>query len=536
MPTNWQTPTLTPDSLKQSPDPVIVGTDDGDGTWSPTDADNPLQVQIANGTATAAYRESAFGEQSVAELNPLVQLDFGHGILHPRLVTTFNNGGTTTIADSQLIVSTGAAANQQAELRSTEYVKYYPGQGAIARFTGLFTTGVAGSEQWAGIGDTGDGYFFGYKDDVFGVRRIRGGIPTIQGLSISTPSSHAENITITLDGDADATVAVTASGDATITANEIAAHDFSTLGDGWQAIAWGSLVYFISYTAEARAGAFTLSGATSAVGTFQGNTGVAPTEEFVPQTSWETLADGTGELPLMDWTKGNVFQIKYQWLGYGMVHFFVENPNTGKFVCVYRMKYANTSTVPSTNQPSFQLRVHARNTSNTSDMVVKSASLMGGKEGRIQVAGPRGGAIASQTGVDTTEVPILSVNNTTVLGTTPATIQRNRTVIQILRSSISCEHTKPVLFRFYANPALVGAVWTQANPYSLVYYDTSATSFSGGILIFGDSLAKSDSELIEALSESDAEVPPGSTFTITAQTVSGTGADVEAALNWVERF
>ena len=62
----------------------------------------------------------------------------------------------------------------------------------------------------------------------------RYGIHETRTLTVTTGSSHAENITITLDSDADATVAVTNTGDVTLTANEIAAHDYSDYDRDWE--------------------------------------------------------------------------------------------------------------------------------------------------------------------------------------------------------------------------------------------------------------------------------------------------------------
>ena len=172
---------------------------------------------------------TAFAELSVSEASPIVQIHFPYNI-NSEIVETQNNGGTVTVVNNKAHISTGAAANQSAALLTITPVKYNPGQGGMIRFTSLYTTGVANSTQWVGIGNSTDGYFFGYNGTDFGILRRQGGLPEVRRLQITTASNTAENITITLDGDAEE-VAVNADGvnsasTRVLTANTIAAHDF----------------------------------------------------------------------------------------------------------------------------------------------------------------------------------------------------------------------------------------------------------------------------------------------------------------------
>ena len=93
----------------------------------------------------------------------------------------------------------------------------------------------------------------------------------VRTLTVTTKSTTAENITITLDGDALATVAVTdqTAGTTSSTATEIAAADYSGVGTGWTAVAVAATVVFTSLdTLDSHTGTYTLSSASTAVGTF----------------------------------------------------------------------------------------------------------------------------------------------------------------------------------------------------------------------------------------------------------------------------
>lgn len=479
-------------------------------------------------------QKTAFGELSTAELTPVVQLHSAYNI-NTRIIEVRDNNGTSSINNNKFKVSTGASANQSSSLLSKVAVKYNSGQGGIWRGTAVFTTGAANSTQYIGIGTSSEGYFFGYNGVTFGILRRSGGSPEIRTLTVTTGSSHAENITITLDGDADAAVAVTNTGDTTLTANEIAAHDYSDLGQGWTAHSMGANVVFESYNAVSQTGSYTLGGATSAVGAFaQSVAGVAPTNTTVAQTSWsEDKAAGAQTLPNLTFTNGNVFQIKYQWLGFGAIEFFIENPATGEFVLVHRIEYANANTVPSLGNPTLPMCIAVGNTSNTSDIVLESASMMGGVEGKVLDIGILNNITAETVGTGTNETPIFSIHNHTVY---QGKINRVRIKFLILAASIdSVTANKPSTLRVRLNPVLTGASFSaiDANT-SIVRTDTSATATSGGILVFSQIITEGASTIVD-FSRLTNKLPPGATLTVSLESSSG-NVDSVISLGWLELF
>lgn len=83
--------------------------------------------------------KTAFGETSVAEPTPIIQLQFPYG-LNTALVTPQNNqSGSASVATSMAQLSTGAAANSSATLLSNKAITYQPGLGVKARFTAAET-------------------------------------------------------------------------------------------------------------------------------------------------------------------------------------------------------------------------------------------------------------------------------------------------------------------------------------------------------------------------------------------------------------
>lgn len=479
-------------------------------------------------------QKTAFGEVLTAELTPIVQLHSAYNI-NTRIMEARDNNGSSSISNNKFQVSTGAATSRSSALLSRIAVKYNAGQGGLWRGTGVFTAGAANSTQYIGIGTSSEGYFFGYNGTAFGILRRQGGSPEIRTLTVATGSGHAENITITLDGDADATVAVTNTGDVTLTANEIADHDYSNVGQGWSAHSMGALVLFESYNAASQTGAYTLGGATSAVGTFaQSVAGVAPNETIVAQTSWNRdKAAGAEILPSLTFTNGNVFEIRYQWLGFGAIEFYIENPSTGRFVLVHRNEYANANTDPSLDNPTLPTCMAVANTSNATNMVLQSASMMGAIEGKDLEEGIVNNITAEDTATGVNETPIFSIHNHTIY---QSKINRVRVELTTFTASIdSTTGNKPSTIRVRLNPALTGASFSAVDALtSVVRTDVTATAVTGGTVVFAQIITEGASPVID-FTKIIKKLNPGETITVTLESSSG-NVDSVISMNWLELF
>lgn len=488
---------------------------------------------------TPKASKTAFGESLVGELEHEVALNFVYSINPETVIVHENQAGTVVSANSLANISTGASANSSAQLFSKDIIRYQPGMGVRARFTALFTAGAAGSTQIIGMGNSCNGFFFGYNGTSFGTLHRKGGSVEVRTLTITTPSSTAENITITLDGDSTGdTVVVTDSSNGTVTANEIAAHDYSDVGTGWTARAQGSGVIFTSRDSEPHAGSYSLTDATDAAGTFaQDIAGVSPVDAWTPKESWngDNIFNGLGVSDtILDPALGNVFQINFQWLGFGNICFFIEDPIDGEFHLVHTIKYPNNNITPSLDNPSLPIFCEAKNTSNTSDIVIKSSSWGGFVDGKIKLLGPRRGVSTTLVlGITSAETPILTIKNRHVFQG-----RLNQVHAKILLASVAAEHIQPVQIIFYSNPTLVDAVFNDVDTEtSVLSLDTTATSFSGGTQLFTISLAKTGSQIL-SLSQDllDGTLRPGEHITATLKPIFGNNAAATVSLHIVELF
>jgi hypothetical protein len=504
-----------------------------------TDGTNAIVTDhYALQTTQPSAGKTAFGETLVAELQHEIMLDFVYSVNPDKVVTQANQSGSITHADSMAVARSGAAADSSATVLSRNYAHYQPGHGTRIRFTALYSTGTADSTQLAGIGDSSDGFFFGYNGTSFGIMHRYNGLPEIRTLTVTTPSTTTENITITLDGNANNAVAVTNSGNATTTANEIAAADYSDTGRGWTAEAVGATVIFTSWDSSPRTGTYSLSGATSAVGTFaQTIAGVSPTEDWVPQADWngQDKFDGTGITGVtLDPLKGNVFQITYQWLGYGIIRFFIEDPDDGDLHPVHRIQYANANTVPSLSNPTLPFSMAAINGANTSDITVRSSSVGIFTDGTIEQIGRSTGISAAVTlGATSAETPILSIRNRNIFQGVPNHVE---TKVKLIAASV--EHTKTVTIVLYTGCTLTDAAFTDvATATSVLQKDTSATAFSGCTEVLSIALGQTGQQVIDLTDDLyQGVIAPGEIITVTIKPTSGNGAEAAVGFNLVELF
>lgn len=125
--------------------------------------------------------KTAFGETLVGQLSPQFQGSFEYTVDNTDLNTnTEVNGGTVTQASGMAVVGTSTTTASTALFESKQHAKYRPGLGGLSRFTALFTSPVAATEQYIGIADEmgssaafKNGYMVGYDGITFGFHRFQ---------------------------------------------------------------------------------------------------------------------------------------------------------------------------------------------------------------------------------------------------------------------------------------------------------------------------------------------------------------------------
>ena len=445
---------------------LAASTDNGDSTYLAATAEGHLEVAIH-------APRLPFGSVHVENLTPIFQSDAVYGLNTGQVEYSSSLSGSVTGENSVFKVSTGTTIYAQAQLHSRKRLRYRAGQGVVGRFAGFFSTPAANSYQVAGFGHAEDGLYFGYKDTDFGILYSRKGVREVQTLTITTASSTAESVTVTLNGTA-YSVAVTNSANIQRTVYEISRGTYA----GWKAHPQGATVVFVSDSVGNKAGAFSISG-TTVVGAFaETKAGAAASETFIKQSDWNgDKLDGTGASGVtLNPLKGNVFQVGIQYLGFGAIVFSIEVGHEGNnpdFVVCHTLNLPNTLTATSLGNPSFPFTMAVYSAGSTTDLSITVGSFAGFVEGKKVLQGNRFSYFNSTTAGTASDYRALF----TILNPRYYAGRANQVVINLLSVTAAVKHTQPVVFYLIRNGTLAGNPnFAALSSISASLWDTSATT------------------------------------------------------------
>lgn len=259
------------------------------------------------------------------------------------------------------------------------------------------------------------------------------------------------------------------------------------------------------------------------------------TDNWIPQTTWNVdQLNGTGPSGMvLDPTKGNVYSIRYQWLGFGQISFYIENSSTGLPALVHTINYSNANTDPSIFNPTLPIMAQVINTTNTSNISIQSSSAMGMIEGNgdTNAIVTRNSFGNNKLSVGTTPTNIFTLRNNP---TFQSKTNRVRIVIDYISIRNNGVGTNQATCQLVENATLGGTpVFTNLSTNtSVAATDVTGTTVTGGTVQLTFGLNTVDS--VEFLATSlDIELEPGSTFTLSAFTTGG-ASNVNVAMTWRE--
>jgi hypothetical protein len=475
-----------------------------------------------------------FGAMHAEKLTPIFQTDAVYGLNTSEVRTTIQTSGGVTGTGNLFTCSTGTTNGAFGTLQSRRRLRYRPGQGVVARFTALWSAPVASSIVVAGVGTAESGFYFGYNGTAFGVLHSRGGVREIQTLTVTTASTATDNYVVTLN-DTVYNITATNNGSTVKTAYEIASGTYA----GWTAEQRGSTVVFLANDAGNKAGAFALAqtgAGTPAAGSYAETlAGAAASDTWIAQTAWNgDKLDGTGDSGItLDPTKGNVFQIGIQYLGFGTIRFQVEvaptTSNNASFVTVHTIRVPNTRTTTSITQPSFPFTMAAYSAGSTTNVSVSCASFAGFVEGDQKLIGPRQSYFDTSTAVTTgAYYALMTIRNDLVYAG-----RANQSVVRLISVGAAHDDATPVACHVIKNATLVGTPnYTAWSTNSCTYVDTAATTCTitnNEQIIFTMPVGASGSSIFAFGDE--ITLQPGETVTLAATTVTGTSTYTMMTLN-----
>lgn len=354
------------------------------------DHNDSLNVNIKN-------TKTAFGDILVSKLIPIVQIQFLYKLFKSQLNLYKGNSGNIQLLNNSMVeLSTGTTPESMASLQSKNIIKYNAGQGIDIRYTTIFSKGVNNTKQYVGIGDMENGFFFGYHGEDFGIITIKGGRYEIRSYSPNKGCLNNGNISIILNGKTPVIIPVTKKLETSPAqvAKKIAEADYSQTG--FSCFWYGDKVYFTSLKTGVHDGVYSINVNSTGIRPrgddviIQEREGVLSSINFVNQNKWNLdKANGYGILPNLNHLLGNVYRIVYQWLGFGLITFYIEHQASGEFIPVHSIKYSNTNISPSILQPSNRLSAFVFKDNVTDNIKLSASSIAGFSQGKIRYLGPR---------------------------------------------------------------------------------------------------------------------------------------------------
>lgn len=501
---------------------------------------------------------TAFGELLALTTTPIIQISNAYEDAHNQVYLhahRYDSNGasqsTVTSANSSIVVKASTAPGSYSMSHSRQIAMYRPGQGMHIRFSGRMPNGgIANTYQILGYGNHHNGLYIGFKGLDFGIVRRSGGKPTIYKVQVTTAATINGNVTLTLDGVAYTVPVTAAPGAAPFSASEIAKRgtfrDASNNETRWYSQAIDDSVYWIGFNPGPRTGTYSFvdtdnTGLVIATGAPQLlYQGTHYAEEFIPSTEFNgDKLDGTGASGfLLDPTKGNVYEIQMQWLGFGTIGCRIEVDN-GHFVTFHQLIYNNRNVVPSLEVPHAQLNFLCE-------------TMPGGPAASAHPEVHFTSALVAVEGNIFRTVPKYSVSNSTVLfGTTERNVlvlrgrrefhsRANYTEAHFTAMSFAVTSgNTAVKFRIYLNPTISPTstiddypIYTHVNQAgSFLTYDTNSKTLSNGTVVIQyiitrDNALTVTSDVLKNFQLSGAE--------IIAITAKGNSNSVDVSVSWIE--
>ena len=468
--------------------------------------------------------KTAFGELKVESVTPITQISAQYGLLTGVLtVQDVEFSGTNYIEDNKFTCDSGVAADGLASITTLRQLSYRAGQGAMARFTALFDTPVDSNTQAAGFITAENSFTFGYVGTNFGIIHAFDGMDELQELTL-TVSAGNESATVTIDG-TPYVVSLTNTGTVQGDAFEISQSlniqvpNYTFTSNNDQVVAQSLL--------PTPQGTFAYSSAGSSTGSWaQEVAGQVASQSFIPQSLWngDVFTDLNPQM-------GNVYQIQFQYLGFGAISFFIEDSDTGEFVLAHQIKYANNNTAPSVSNPTFRVGWLSVNGGNTTSIKVQGSSASAFVEGIIVRDTPPRSANNEQTSIGGALTNIISIRNRISFG---GKVNRAEIFPQLV--SASSQTNKAAFFKIILNPTYLDPVTFSylSKTSSISEVATDKAGVSGGQEIGSLTITNTGSTVLRFNEGQVTAIFPGTIICLAAQMSSGAASDCQATATWQE--
>jgi hypothetical protein len=263
---------------------------------------------------------------------------------------------------------------------------------------------------------------------------------------------------------------------------------------------------------------------------------------FIPQSSWnQDKCDGSGQSAFtINPTYGNVFMIRYPFLGYGNIFFFIQNQATGAFILCHIIQYTNTTEYVELGNPRMRFYAQCANTgANVNNLTMYIGSVGMFLNGERYFTGPQWSTYNRKTSI-TTETNVLTIKNATTYNG-----RENLGVIRLRAVSLAFDAPNGQGVIFFKKNATLGGTPSYAtisgttvdngvtitNGQSIASVDVAGTTVGGGIAIYNTAASDNTGNQID-LTPYEIFILPGDTLTVSAYGYSSGAFTI--AINWQE--
>lgn len=468
--------------------------------------------------------QTAFGETETTQSEAYIE---GSPIydLVPSNFREFTSASGTTAAESRMFkVTTGTTVFGYGAIQSFRSISHRVGKAVTLRAAGYFSTNVANSWQGIGLISIGEELSFGYNGTSFGVWNRYGGLPEVRTITVTGASGGSTDLTLTLNSVA-YTIPLTA-GTVQHNAYEIA----DWLNDSANQAVWGAdqvddTVIISALSDGAKSGTYSFSHATATGTIAQNRVGVTKTSDFIAQDDW----NGQGLSQTLDPSKGNVFQIAYQNMGFGIINYSIMDAETGKFVVVHTIRTPNSGTVLKVPNPSLRAGMYAASIGSTTNLEVYASAFSVAVDGfSTRTRNPRS-LQNTQTLSGTSFLNVITLRNRRTYN-----YYNNQVTVIPLKVTVASESSKNVIVEVRAaTDTGVEQNFVAAGNDLVTDYDTSAVTITAGRLLDSITIAPNSEGKLD-LGSLEIEVPPTLHLVVQARRTGGSAADVNVTLTWYE--
>lgn len=466
---------------------------------------------------------TSYGELITANAIPIIAADAVYNFI-PSNFRSFTSlsGATGITSNGMFYAECGTTSLGYAAIQSFRSINHKIGQSAEIVFAAYFDDAAA--LTWQGVGgfNIGDEMSFGLNGLEFGVWHRYGGFAHVSNLNLTVGAGGAETVTLTLNSVA-YNIPVTV-GTVQHNAREIAEW-LTSNADVWNAEQNNDDVIISATSDGAKDGTYSISSTGTLAGTISTTkSGVTKTSDFKPMSEWNgTIPDE------FDYTKGNSYRIQYQ-NGFGNIHYFIEDHNSGQWVRVHTVKNLNEKTNTNLTNPSVRCGMYAASIGGTTNVSPKVAHISGKIYGQVQpIRNPR--SVKNSKSISTTLTNILTIRNKRVFNG-----RINQVEIEPLAITLANTGTKTAEFQIRTNCSVAGDInYEDAGNNLVSEIDVSGTTASeDGILIDAYEVTPNNSESI-TLTDFNIRIPPTLRITISAkQLAGGSAGDLSAKLTYYE--